>query len=158
MEVLNRADVDLAGGNRFSYKEMANGEIRNRLVFATGNRVSETVAEEWGLEGEMYPWQDAHFHRGQTEYYLLTQGWVIFLFEEKGALYHIRPSVGHMISFPPRTAHTVLLGTGAVMVTLLTGQSVGNPDRKNEDWWPAVDYAAYSWELKKAEIEETLRL
>ena len=155
MEVLERDDVDLAGGGDFTYKKMANGEERRRVRFPAGTRVSETVAEDWDSVEGNFPWQDAHYHRGLTEHYFVQSGWVGFLFEKDRKLQWQKVETGGHVCFLPKVPHMVLMGPEAVMATLLIGTPVGNPDRKGDDWWPAVDFAGYAWELEKIRVEET---
>jgi hypothetical protein len=156
MEVLDRDDVVFAGGGSFTYKKMGNGEERRRVVFPAGTRVSETIAADWNPVPGMFPWQDAHYHEGLTEHYFVQHGWVGFLFETNGKLQWKKVEAGSHICFDPKVPHAVLMGPKSVMATILVGISIGNPDRKNDDWWPAADFAGYAWELEKLRVEETI--
>ncbi len=155
MEVLERDDVDLAGGGNFTYKKMANGEERRRVVFPAGTRVSETAATDWDPADGEFPWQDAHYHVGLTEHYFVQYGWVGFLFEEGGKFTWRQLYEDDHICFTPKVPHAVLMGPGAVMATMLVGTPIGNPDRKNDDWWPS-QHTAGIWELEKIRVEATL--
>ncbi|MCA9359214.1 hypothetical protein KC926_03345 [Candidatus Kaiserbacteria bacterium] len=121
-------------------KKMENGERRTILVFEKGLSVIITEAVSWG-SAEDYPWQDGHVHHGLTESYTLISGWAIFLqVQEGGSLIKRTLDVpGETITFEPGVPHKVLLGPAAVISTHKFGQGVPNPDRKNNDWWPADD-------------------
>ena len=151
-----REDVELPYGGTFTFKEMPNGEMRRRFVSPNGTRMSETVGPDWDSTEGNFPWQDAHYHRGLTEHYFVQSGWVGFLFEKDGKLQWQRVETGGHICFPPLVAHKVLMGPQAVMATLLLGTSIGNSERKEDDWWPVPN--EYLWELEKIKIEETFRL
>lgn len=152
MIVIDRADVALGGGGAFTYKKMGNGEERRRIVFLAGTRVSETVAADW-MKGDGFPWQDAHYHKGLTEHYFVQAGWVMFLFENNNRPEGKRVEAGGHIFFLPEIPHTVLMGPKSVMATLLIGSPIGNPDRKDDDWWPVV---ASRWATIIEEIEKDL--
>jgi mannose-6-phosphate isomerase-like protein (cupin superfamily) len=154
MEVLDRADVELPGGGRFTLKKMGNGEERRRIVSPAGTRLSETIASDW-VKGDGFPWQDAHYHKGRTEHYIVQSGWVTFLFQKEHDHFFIgweTLNEGASLVFPPQTPHIVLMGPRAVMTTVLTGTGIGNPERNGEDWWPFVP-SPWASVIESVEVE-----
>jgi hypothetical protein len=155
MKVLKRKERVFKDGIRFTYKLMENGEGRRRFVFPSGDRVSRTDASNWGLTDSKFPWQDIHYHRGLTEHYFVQRGWVVFLFEKEARLEWQKVEAGGHICFEPNVPHAVLMGPEAVMATMLVGIPVGNPNRKNDDWWP-FERHVYIWELEMLRVEGAL--
>ena len=139
MEVVRLRKKRLPEGGLFQYKEMENGEERRRVTFPFGARVSETSASEWNPATDTFPWQDAHYHQGLTEHYLVQFGWAGFLFlKGDQPVWEILKDGQHIV-FLPLVPHVVLMGPGSVMVTITVGEPMGNPDRKGDDWWPYDD-------------------
>jgi hypothetical protein len=139
MSSLPREDLNFQQGGTYTFKQMPNGEERRRLVTPYGSRMIETKAPHWDPLADVFPWQDAHLHKGLTEHYIINTGWVDFLFLEGDQSAWQILSAGQHIVFPPLVPHVVLMGPDAVMVTVTQGNPVGNPDRNNEDWWPFDD-------------------
>jgi hypothetical protein len=135
---------------------MANGEERRRFVSPSGTRMSETVGSHWDLNDE-FPWQEVHFHKGLSEYYLVVQGWALFISEHEKLLTTVQLEVGDTIKFDPLVAHVVLLGPGAIITTQLIGQAIGNPDKNGEDWWPVTDKDFRTWQASLVMAEESIR-
>ena len=147
MEVTKRVDEELPDGTLYTKKVMENGEERTRIIFPGGMSISTTVADDWSPQLKVMPWQDPHFHGGYvaegglTEVYTQVEGWSAYIWQgENGVLARvILDKAGETINFKPRVPHRVLLGPKAAISTQVFGVPVGNPDRKNNDWWPAQD-------------------
>ena len=135
-----RVDRELDGGAVYTKKVMPNGEVRERVKLTSGLFASETRAKKWSF-GDEQPWQNAHFHKGRTEVYTLVSGWALFMYRRNGSTTKAKVlrNDGSTICFYPGEEHRVLLGPEAVIFTIVFGEPVGNPKRKNNDWWPASD-------------------
>ena len=113
---------------------MPNGERRIRFRAPDDTAYIRTEA---GADGG---WQNAHFHKGVRETYIVQSGTMIFATIMPDGSYGIvvyKP--GEVVSSEPGTAHNVFLPTGAVIHTVKHGVAVGNPDKGAADWWPADD-------------------
>lgn len=137
---LERTDINLPGGGTFTVKPVK-GEVRRRMKVG-GVSVSITEASEWDLGGTP-PWQTPHFHKGKTETYTLVSGWMFIIWIDPNSIVHLTRflSQGDTLTLPPGLMHNVLLGPSAVISTAVYGESVGNPERKNNDWWPVEGLA-----------------
>ena len=136
--------ITTVNGAIYTCKKMPNGEERRRVFYkASGLRVSETVAKSW-VENDGFPWQDAHYHKGKTEEYQLLSGWYAYVcasVHEEGFVYaaDIVTEIYSKKIFMPNEQHNILIGPGAIIGTSTWGESVGNPDRYENDWWNAED-------------------
>lgn len=119
-------------------KIMQNGEVRKRKKYPSGVSISETTSSKWAKESKI-PWQNAHYHRGLVEEYTLNKGVLVIVYQKNGSnTSHVRilRSEGSVITCNPYESHIVLLGPSTEISTKLSGKPVGNPSRKNNDWWP----------------------
>ena len=133
-----REDIDV-GFLSVTRKQMQNGEVRERVTFTDGTVVSRTTAALWLLEDGI-PWQEAHYHVGLTESYVLVEGWAWFitcegLCTKRDEL--VRP--GESITFVPTVPHVVVLGPGAKIITTQFGEPVLNTEKSNREWYPASE-------------------
>lgn len=108
-------------------------------------------------------WQEAHFHTGLEERYLVLYGKVGFVKRSRDPGSQDSIEYGLMtpddgpFSFAPSEEHNIFVAPGAEFATfqLRAGQSIPNPDRKGEDWWPATKFdAGLGWYYE--EVEKTL--
>jgi mannose-6-phosphate isomerase-like protein (cupin superfamily) len=148
-----RFDTSFPGG-LLTQKVMPNGETRTRLKFKTGLISTVTQMPEWKWEDGI-PWQEAHFHKGLTERYVVLSGWMAYVLEVVPAGYtphQVR--AGELITFGSGQEHLILLSPGAVVLTTLMGNPVGNPERENQDWWPAVrsDYGRVTATFTRSDL------
>jgi hypothetical protein len=154
---MDQASVLLAfqnAGLELKHKVMSNGEHRYSVNLPDGSSFILTVAGDEGA------WQDAHRHRGKgfLEVYTVIKGWIAGAFVP-GASESSQPQLrrwvkGESFSFC-NEPHNIYLPAGAIIhTTKVAGRPVGNPERKNTDWWP--DYVLDKW--SKAFSEEKLLL
>lgn len=111
---------------------MDNGEQRYSVRMPDGSAWILTIAGETG------GWQNAHYHKGVRETYVVQSGWMAFasITDEGKYLIDIYQS-GDVVSSQPLQNHNVYLPAGAVIHTVKHGQAIGNPDKKGNDWFPA---------------------
>ncbi len=142
MKAIERIDEEMPDGTIFTKKKMDNGEVRTRVKYKNGFSISGTESSYWSPGDNGYPWQDSHFHVGLIEVYTQIEGWSVYIFQDPISNViesRILKNSGDTIVFRPGVPHSVLLGPGAIISTQLFGEPVGNPDRKNNDWWPVSD-------------------
>jgi len=117
------------------------GEQRYSVEMSDGSKWILTVA------GKNGGWQNAHFHKGLWETYVIQSGFIAFA-EDTGQNmsvdYHC---IGDVVSSVVNKAHNVWMSPGAVIHTVKAGEPVGNPDKKGNDWWPAPALDAWSKSL-----------
>lgn len=116
-------------------RRMDNGEVRHRMKFPDGSAYIRTEAP---TEYET-SWQNAHFHMGMGEMYVVQKGWMalatIILYQNVVRVYR----EGEFVDIKKDQPHNVFLPRGGVIHTVQYGQPVGNPTRKGNDWWPASE-------------------
>jgi len=129
-----------AAGLEIDYKEnKETGEKRYSVEMPGGSKWIWTVAGEYG------GWQNAHFHKGVEETYVVQSGVVAFATEMSGNMYIDYYDCGGLIRSQLDEHHNVWMAPGAIVHTVKTGDPVGNPDNKsNSDWWPAPGLDAWS--------------
>jgi hypothetical protein len=100
----------------------------------------------WTVAGDNGGWQNAHYHggpqaldgRGFHEHYVVHEGWmaVAMLDPRDSRPFIMIIEVNGQISFRPGEAHNIYLPPHAVISTVKSGEPVGNPEKKGNDWWP----------------------
>jgi hypothetical protein len=129
-------------------KEMPNGEERYSVKMLDGSGWILTLAGETG------GWQNAHYHKGVRETYIVQFGWLAFATCDEHSVYHLniyRP--GGVVTATPGEQHNVYLPSGALVHTVKHGASVGNPAKKGNDWWDArPNFDQWSKSLDEQEI------
>ena len=111
------------------------------MVFPNGLSVSSTELSYYEVNSrDKLPWQTPHHHRGKTEVYVLLSGWAAFVWTDADqAKWGIISEPGEAMAFTPGCDHNVLLGPDSHIGTMIFGEPVGNPDRNDNDWWPAPE-------------------
>ncbi len=122
-------------GLTLSANQMENGELRFRMIAPDGSGYIRTVAGQHG------GWQNAHYHEGVMETYVVQSGWMGFVqvvsLDEVSMLAEILVlKVGQAITTKPQVAHNIYLPAGAVIHTVKYGTEVPNP-LKGADGYPA---------------------
>ena len=146
---------DLFGraGIKFSANTMDNGESRFRMMAQDGSGYIRTVA---GANGA---WQNAHYHVGVMETYVIQTGWMGLVSSEQlsNGTMNMRVKVylpGKVVTTRPRLEHNVYMPQGAVIHTVKHGVEVQNPE-KGADWYPAGKiFNAWSKGLSEADLHE----
>lgn len=149
-------------------KTMPNGEKRFAVALSSGEELMIVITVA-GPEGA---WQQAHYHGGQaalagrsragiTEHYKVWSGWMAAAVPGKGG--DLSPEVtllseGDQVSFSPGECHNIYLPAGAVIVTLKVGTPVGNPHRKEADWWPAPQLDQATQLITEADLRNLVDL
>jgi hypothetical protein len=110
---------------------MENGEKRFRFKMPDGTAYIRTEA------GEVGAWQNAHHHKGVRETYIVQDGWMAYAECRNDAFYFEVCGEGRVFTSEPGIDHNVFLPAGAVIHTVQHGHAVGNPEKKNNDWFPS---------------------
>jgi hypothetical protein len=148
IDVLPRVDKVLPDGSAYTSKLMDTGELRTRIVHSDGFRTSRTRSPDWELtDVKSMPWQDSHYHVGLTEVYMLISDWAYFIWlNGEVPCSGILETPGQSKLFLPRVPHVVLLGPSTEIQTTSFGESVGNPQRDDSDWWDVTpDFYLRVW-------------
>ncbi len=86
-------------------------------------------------------WQQSHSHKGITEHYTVSQGWMVLVTLVPGEGLQLKVFEGTKdhptrITVDTRLPHNVYYPKGAILSVAKQGEKVANPDRGNDDWWP----------------------
>ncbi len=132
----NRTDlkVDLLGSLvELTGKVMPNGETRRRV------RLGDlTLHVTTSVEGG---WQDAHYHKGVTEHYLVVKGRMAGAWQEhrgdETLKYVTLVETGETVTTDIDERHNVYLYPDTTIVTVVFGSPIGNVEKGGNDWWPS---------------------
>ncbi len=108
-------------GLRTVHHEMANGELRFRLVSDSGS--SYIMTKSIGANG----WQKSHFHEKKQEFYMVEKGIVLIALLRDGKVEMKKLCENDGFSVPVGVPHNVLMSENAVLHTVKFGT-------KDEDW------------------------
>lgn len=110
---------------------MPNGEQRFRFTCAadgTGYIRTEGVGDSG--------WQNAHYHEGLIETWMIQRGRILFACEKDGRRRVEAYGPGDVLSSEPGVPHNMALYGDAVTHCVKHGVAVGNPQRNGADWYP----------------------
>jgi mannose-6-phosphate isomerase-like protein (cupin superfamily) len=124
-------------------EQMENGELRARLTIPGGSGYIWTEPPK-----DVKPaWQNAHFHKGVKETYVVERGRMAIAFMaddedspigDEGIACWVRMfRAGDVVTTKPDEAHNVYLFPGSAIHTVKHGEPIGNPEKGGADWWPA---------------------
>lgn len=121
---------------------MDNGERRIRIKAPDGTAYIRTEMDRDGA------WQNAHYHRGVFETYIVERGWIVaaehWKLNQRCAVY----VPGGIFTSRQYVEHNILMPRGAVIHTVQHGRPIGNPDKNGNDWYPAsADFDAWTKSL-----------
>ncbi|MCR8632763.1 hypothetical protein [Paenibacillus radicis (ex Xue et al. 2023)] len=115
-------------GIETKYDLMPNGERRFRLNCSTdGNSYCRTVASENGA------WQNSHYHKSVSEFYIVQSGWIVYAEKREGELKFRLLREGENVSFEPLVHHNIYLSSNSVIHTIKYGQALDN------DWFASPE-------------------
>ncbi len=113
-------------------RQMPNGEYRFYFNMPDDSAYVRTEAGDTGA------WQNAHFHKGVRETYIVQAGWMAFatLSPDGDPILRVYRS-GGVVSSQPGEQHNVYLPQGAVIHTVKHSDAIGNPEKGGADWYDA---------------------
>ena len=118
----------------FDCRKMENEETRFRAKFPNGAAYIHTEAGEGG-------WQNAHYHKGLDETFIVEQGWVAVA-KRIDSLWGVILYVSReTFVIEKNTPNNIFLPKGAIIHTIqfgTFGSPIGNPDKGDADWWPTT--------------------
>ena len=137
-------------GINASGEVMDNGELRIRCMHEDGSGYIRTEPPE----NQKPKWQNAHFHKGVRETYIVQKGLMAFASESpEGKMSIMLYEAGDVVTSVPYHQHNVYLYAGAVIHTVKHGEPVGNPQKGSTDWYPAShEFDAWTKRLSEADI------
>ena len=132
---------------------------RSKVPGMHTKRTRITMAKMWE-DPTSPPWQNPHYHKGLTEGYIVTKGWMIAVWQNPTGSYDDLiltdvndPNFDSIIVFQPERAHNVLLGPGAEIVVWQSGQPI--LDKALLD--PQDRYPATSFDFDYGILEEEIK-
>lgn len=110
---------------------MDNNEERLRLEVSHGSAYIRTTA------GEKVEWQNSHYHKHTSEFFVVVTGWMALAERgvEGNSVRVYRP--GETVTSRPLVHHNVYLPAHAKIDTLKYQVSALQPGDKPSDWYPA---------------------
>lgn len=115
-------------GVETKYDIMDNGECKFRLNCSIdGSSYCRTVASESGA------WQNSHFHKSVSEFYVVQSGWIVYAEKREGEIKLQVLREGETISFEPSIHHNIYLSENSVTHTIKYGKPLEN------DWFPSPE-------------------
>ena len=132
-------------GVNFGGREMDNGELRFSLTVRGSGYV---WTESSKARGE---WQNAHYHLGVGELYIVQYGRMAFVTQSADGTRHVRILLpGDMVATVTGEHHNLYLFPDSGIHTVKHGMPVGNPEKNGADWYPA-DLVFDAWTKKLSE-------
>ncbi|WP_062104395.1 hypothetical protein [Bacillus niameyensis] len=102
-----------SSGVDVNFERMDNGEKRYRLVSSDGSSYCRTVGSEKGA------WQNSHYHKYNSEFYVVQSGWIVYAKMEKGGEMDMRfLREGESVSVRPFVHHNIFLSSNSVIHTI----------------------------------------
>jgi hypothetical protein len=134
----------------FAAKEMPGGAMRYRLTLGTKATFHLT-------EGGRGGWEEAHFHKGLYEHYVVMKGKIIVAIEDALAdesRISLRPyHEGEAVTVKPNCVHNVFLCPFSIIAVTKWGEPIGNPAKQGKDWWEADSrFSNYTQRLTQEEM------
>ena len=134
------AEAHLSGID-VNFELMGNGEKRYRLVGSDGSSYCRTVGSEAGA------WQNSHYHKLVSEFYVVQSGWIVFA-ENDFEDYHLHFLYqGDSVTVKPFVHHNIFMSSNSVIHTLKYG--VGG---KGIDWFPSKGLDTYTKDLSESDL------
>jgi len=123
-------------GISISGAKMDNGELRVRCMQESGSGYIWTESPT----GDKPQWQNAHYHKGIHETYIVGKGNIAFASRVPDGDWVVQVyGVDTVITSQPEISHNVYLFAGSAIHTVKHGTPVGNPKKGGADWYPAAD-------------------
>ena len=117
-----------------SVVEMDNGELRVRCMQESGSGYIWTEPPS----DDQPSWQNAHFHKGVRETYIVQRGMMAFAEKSEKGAYNVELFCkGEIVTSSLGCQHNVYLFAGSAIHTVKHGTPVGNPEKGGADWYPA---------------------
>lgn len=131
---------------------MDNRELRVRCMHESGSGYIWTQPPE----GAQPEWQNAHYHCGIRETYIVERGEMAFAVRLPDGDCVVQVyGPGTVVTSQPEIAHNVYLFAGAAIHTVKHGEPVGNPEKGGADWYPADSgFDAWTKRLSEESIRE----
>lgn len=121
---------------------MDNGERRFRLISSDGTSYIRTEASGEG------GWQNSHFHKELTEFYVVQSGWLVYAeLSAEGKLSLRRMKQGEAILVIPFTSHNLYMSPYTVTHVVKYGVNV-----TQTDWFPSSDLDKRTKHLPESEL------
>lgn len=154
LQILNNEDCKKKG-IEFDGRKMPNGEYRFKLSskFDGSSYIRTEMTSD--VPGA---WQNAHFHKGIVETYVVQEGWIASAGQKNEEVKVKIYKSGEVFTTEIGIAHNIFMSPGTTIHTIKhgkVGDDFGNPEKGGTDWWPALNLDV---ESKKITEENLLKL
>src|SRR5690606_6847890 len=133
-----------SSGINLNFELMENGEKRYRLVASDGSSYCRTVGSEHGA------WQNSHYHKYVSEFYVVQYGWIVYAeIDKNGELeLHILHE-NESVTVKPYVHHNIFMPENSVTHTIKYGGS-GN----EIDWFPSKELDIFTKNISERDLLE----
>ena len=133
------------------YVMPTNEEARFRLNSDDGTAYVRTETKD-----EAEGWQNAHYHRGLSETYIVQKGEILFVEFKNNEIFCQIYKQGEMFTIAKNVPHNVYMMKKSIIHTIKHSEPVFHPKKLEEkaDWWNNADGCEKLNLLKNNSIEE----
>ncbi|WYP27286.1 GNAT family protein [Alkalihalobacillus sp. FSL W8-0930] len=122
-----------AFGVETNHERMENGEHRFRLNHVDGSSYCRTEATDPG-------WQNSHYHKGVTEWYVVQSGWIAYAECSSTNTFHLTIlEEGEGITVSPMVPHNIYLSENSVIHTIKATK-----EKQENDWFASPELDVYT--------------
>ncbi|CQR46809.1 hypothetical protein BN1058_01084 [Paraliobacillus sp. PM-2] len=110
-----------------NFETINKGEKRYKLVSSDGSSYCRTVGSEIGA------WQNGHYHKAVTEFYVVQSGWIVYAeigLNQEVDLHFLQE--GESVSVKPFVHHNIYMSANAITHTIKYGGG-----SNGVDWFPS---------------------
>lgn len=137
-----------SSGISVNFELMNNGEKRYRLVGSDGSSYCRTVGSEIGA------WQNSHYHKEVSEFYVVQSGWIVYAelcLNGEYNLCFLRE--GESITVNPLVHHNIYLSSNSITHTIKYGGG-----GSEIDWFPSEDLDRFTKKLSENDLLELTKM
>ena len=143
--IITPEDAENEYGITTKYSEMpTNHEVRFRMNCSDGTAYIKTLTSK-----EMEGWQNAHYHKGLSETYIVGEGSIILAEVKNNKIICQEYNRGEVFTIKPNVSHNIYMRKGSTIHTVKHGKAVTSKD--SVDWWCDSEECA---KLNSIEIQD----
>ncbi|MEN0642443.1 GNAT family protein [Alkalicoccobacillus gibsonii] len=124
-----------------NHERMINGEHRFRLNHVDGSSYCRTEATDAG-------WQNSHYHKGVTEWYVVQSGWIAYAEQTSSKESHLTIlEEGEGITVRPMVPHNIFMSENSVIHTVKATK-----EKHKNDWFASPELDAYTSQFTSEDL------
>ncbi|MFK3938123.1 GNAT family N-acetyltransferase [Alkalihalobacillus sp. NPDC078783] len=128
-------------GMETNHERMTNGEHRFRLSHVDGSSYCRTEATEAG-------WQNSHYHKGITEWYVVQRGWIAYAERSSTNSFHLTIlEEGDGITVQSMISHNIFMSDNSVIHTIKATKA-----KLENDWFASPELDTYTSQFTSNEL------